>query len=281
VARLWALLRRWLRDERGSEVVEFALVIPLVVGIVWTSFELWQLMSLRAAVRTTTAQAARFITAYAAPPDGIADTISGDEACWRLQELVETSLRYQRGNMGDALGYDIHFYKIDDPNNAQWDGNVTEVNCGTLFNPLDPNGLQCNDQFGIKLNVSVPWLSVVFGLTGSSAQRTSITFGDTAVGAAPCMPYGDVTSEVWGTSCGPGGGRVAIHWQVEASFQPDLIEIYRGSPETTAPIYTLTNPYGTEGTAHDVIVPTGTSTLTIIAYGGDREMRSSVVVTCP
>jgi len=278
--RLRVNARRWLRDEMGAEVVELALVVPLLVGIVWSSFEFWQLMSLRAAVRTTTAQAARFVTAYAAPPDTIDDAMPVDEACWRLQELVDRSLRFQRGNMGDALNWEIHFFKVIDPNNAHWDGNVQEVTCSELFNRA--GGLQANDQFGVKLNVSVPWLEVLFGLTTTSTNQRTVSFSDTAVGATPGMPYGDVRASGRTLSCGPGGGRVEVCWSFDASFVPNLVEVYRGDPETTAPVYIVNNPSQYGGcSAGTITIPVGASTMTVIAYGGDRELIDSVVLTCP
>jgi len=227
--RLRGGARRWLRDEMGAEVVELALVIPLLVGIVWTSFEFWQLMSLRAAVRTTTAQAARFVTAYAAPPDTLDDAMPADEACWRLQELVDRSLRFQRGNMGDALNWEIHFFKIIDPNNAHWEGNVQEVTCSELFNRA--SGLQANDQFGVKLNVSVPWLEVLFGLTTTSTNQRTVSFSDTAVGSTPGMPYGDVRASGRTLSCGPSGGRVEVCWSFDASFVPTWSRSIAATPK--------------------------------------------------
>ena len=278
-ARLCTRFVSFARDELGSEVVEFALVIPIVVGLVWTSFEFWQLLSLRASVRTTTSQVARFITAYAAPPDTLEDAMRGDEACWRISQLIDASLRNRHGNMGDALAWDVHFYKILDANSPYWEGNVGEMDCLTLFAP--GSGLQCNDQFGVKLNVSVPWLEVIFGLTGSSTNRTTISFSDTAVGAAPCMPYGDVRASGGTLSCGPGGGQVEICWTFDASFVPDLIEVYRGNPDSSPPVYTQINPSPYGGCSPSIIIPVGASTLTVKAYGGDREMYDSVVLTCP
>ena len=282
VMRLRALWRRWLRDEMGAEVVELALVIPLLVGIVWTSFEFWQLMSLRAAVRTTTAQAARFITGYATPPENVDNAMPIDEACWRLQELVDRSLRYQRGNMGDALAWDIHFFKIIDPNNAYWVGNVSEVNCAELFShPDGQESPQGNPQFGVKLNVSVPWLEVIFGLTTSSSTARTVTFSDTAVGSTPGMPYGEVKASGRTLSCGSGGGQAEVCWTFDASFVPDRVEVYRGNPDTTAPVYVINNPSRYGGCSNSIVIPVGPSTLTVIAYGGDRELIDEVRLTCP
>ena len=69
LARLRGLLSRFGRDELGTEVVQFVLILPIAVGLLWSGFEIWQLMDLRSTVRSTVAQAVRYVSAYAAPPD--------------------------------------------------------------------------------------------------------------------------------------------------------------------------------------------------------------------
>ncbi|MFH1086131.1 MAG: TadE/TadG family type IV pilus assembly protein [Chloroflexota bacterium] len=255
LARGW---KRFLSDDRGAEVVQFALVIPLVVGIIWFSIEAWQLMSLRAALRSAVTQAARLVTAYAAPPDELDEPLPPAAVCASLEELLVRSLGELRGPLGDAVRYDVRLYRIKDPDVSAWSGNATELDCLSLMTLL-----QCNDQFAVELNARVPWQKILFGLGGVSRESFALNLSDVAMGTAPCMPFmnvENVTATV--LASGPGGCRANVTWSINSSFVPNRIEVYVGSSLACE----IFNPETVTFCAV-ALPPNRTSTVMVRAYG--------------
>lgn len=203
--RALATIGRFVCDELGSELIQFVMVLPLLLALFWTSFEIWQLMSLRAALRTTAAQAARYITAFALP-DGFYERhrYPPIPVCEGVRNLVLSSLSGYRGILGDRLGEpEITLYWIRDPSVPLWEGNVEPgisfADCSAFLSGLKPNdpadegdgacdGRISYRQFGIRVQVEVPWVRVLFGLGGASSSRFTLALADTAVGAITCFP---------------------------------------------------------------------------------------------
>ena len=261
-----SLLHRLRRDEVGAELVQLALVIPIVVGLVWFSFEAFQIVALRATVRDTVSQVSRYITAFAAPSDTIIEnpqTLRPDEVCQGIQELVGSSLASSRGNLGDSVSWEVLFFKVNDAMVSDWEGNLTPLDCWQLVNTL-----QCNEQFVVSLRIWVPWRKVLLNLGGASTTDMMLDLSDTAVGTAPCLPYLNVRGEARLVSEGPGGCTAEVCWLFEGSFVPERIEIYRGGEDY--PAHAADNPVS--GGCATIPIPAGRqTTLTIKAIAGLRE----------
>jgi Flp pilus assembly protein TadG len=263
---LGSLLRRLRRDEAGAELVQLALVIPIVVGLVWFSFEAYQIVALRSTLRETVSQVSRYLTAFAAPSDEIIDnpnTLTPDEVCQGIQTLVGSSLANSRGNLGDAVSWEVLFYRVNDTMVSNWEGNLIPLDCWQLANTL-----QCNEQFAVSLRAWVPWRKVLLNLGGASATDMMLDLSDIAVGTAPCLPYLNVRGEARLLSEGPGGCVAEVCWLFEGSFVPERLEIYRGGEDY--PVHAVNNPLS--GGCATIPLPTGRqTTLTIRAIAGLRE----------
>lgn len=257
--RMATTIGRFLSDELGSELIQFVMVLPLLMALFWTSFEIWQLMSLRAALRTTAAQAARYVTAFALP-DGFYQQhrYPPIPVCEGVRNLVIDSLSGYRGILGDRLGEpEITLYWVRDPSEPLWEGNVEPgisfADCNVFLKGLKPDDLAdegdgaCDGrisyrQFGITLRVEVPWIRVLFGLGSSSSTRFTLTLTDTAVGAITCFPSccdEGLRVRAFGLrDCADNSCTVTVRWDLgECDFVP-RIQIRQGEIE----LLTIDNP---------------------------------------
>ena len=275
ISKAASIVRRFLCDDLGAELVQFALVLPILVALLWGSFEVWQIMGLRSAVRSTVAQAARFVTAYGAPPEEMENPPPPADICWGIDQLIASSLSQHRGNLGDALSWSTTWYRIRDPTSSFWEingeRNYDEVDCLDLL-----SGFMCGGQFGVELRVTVPWQTVIFGLEGSSTTNFVLEMSDMAMGTAPCEPYCSMAAGggVVGHG-GPGGCVVEISWGFKCSYEPDRCEIFVDGhlvEERFNPVYV--NWYRTT-------VPVGRTTIRVDCYGGRRKCSDAVTVRCP
>jgi len=265
-----------MQNEQGAEIVQFALMAPILIGLVWGSFELWQIMSLRATLRTTTAQAARYITAYAAPPAEIESPLSPDQVCRGVEELIGRSLAAHRGILGDAISWEVSWYLFTDPQNPSWQNNAQQLpDCQTLVSFL--RQAECSQrQFGVRLHIAVPWQKVLFGIKGLRPESFSLEMSDTAVGDAPCMPDCAITALAAEASpAGPRGCTVYVYWNIESTYSPWL-ELYVGDRQIDAG-YVLPNPYR-------LSVSEGAHEITLVAASKEsrprRETSRSITIVC-
>jgi hypothetical protein len=272
-----------VEDQAGAEVVQFALVIPIIVGIIWFSIEAWQLMTLRTAVRTTAGQAARYITAFAGLPElqmDREDFVGVDRICAGVEELVAASLSNRRGIDGDALSWDISLYTIGDEENSDWEGNRTLLGCYDFVETVRCDALAGfdNEQFAVELTVAVPWRSILFGLRGVSETNWVFSTTEIAMGVVPCEPFLNMEANAQRIAGGPGGCRVQVTWDINASFMPNRVEIYRGSDPFPSCIV-----HNTETVDFcEITVPSGgTHTITVRAFGLRREEQAVATVHCP
>jgi hypothetical protein len=275
--------RAFCRDEAGAELVQFALVIPIVVGIIWFSVEAWQLMTLRTTVRDTAAQAARYITAYAGQPESQRDRdvfLTTDDICVGVQDLVNASLSSRRGIDGDALSWELLLYRIDNKEVSDWENNRTLLGCYDFIESVrcEPLLGLNNEQFAIELAVVVPWRSILFGLSGVSETNWVYRVTEVAMGSVPCEPFINLEASAQRIAGGPGGCRVQVMWDINASFVPNRVEVFRGSQS-----YPACTVYNTETVNYcEITVPSGgTTTITVIAYGLRREEIEQTTVYCP
>lgn len=226
VATIW---QRFLQDDRGAEVVQFALAIPILLSVVWAGIEFWQIMTLRTAVRSTAAQIARYIAAYGARPreddPEPYTSVPPEDVCANLEGLVNAALRNRRGNMGAALSWQVTLYNIQWPDDPSWEGNAVPAGgpCADFL-----AALECNQQFGIQLDVSVPWQTVIFGLSEVQSQQSTLRMSERAVGAGPCKPYCEITqatAQLVSGGSGPGGCEVDVCWELDCSFVPEYVQV--------------------------------------------------------
>lgn len=63
------LLRRLLRDERGANLVEFAVALPVLVMFIWGIFQIGLIYQANAGMQHALGEAARFATIFPTPSD--------------------------------------------------------------------------------------------------------------------------------------------------------------------------------------------------------------------
>jgi Flp pilus assembly protein TadG len=63
------LLRRLLRDERGANMVEFAVALPVLVMFIWGIFQVGLIYQANAGMQHALGEAARFATIFPTPSD--------------------------------------------------------------------------------------------------------------------------------------------------------------------------------------------------------------------
>ncbi len=277
-------LGRFARDQWGVETAEVVLVVPLLVGVVWSALEIWQIMSLRSTVRNAVSQAARYVTAYASPaPDRPYDP---GQVAWGVEKIIEDTLSRSRGIMGDALQWDIVWYHVYDPSAPAWDENILGYPMGETIYFL--SGLQCNDQFGLKLRVAAPWRTVLFGLKGTTDREWVLRLYDTAVGAVPCTPVGcefdDFNPERDITVEDPIDGycratiRWRFKWEAPFTYLPQhvwIVDEYGELLDLTTGVWPQDAVAGAiPGNQVTVRVPDGTTDVTIVA-GQFNELNPS------
>jgi hypothetical protein len=57
--------RKWLRDQRGAvDLIQFALILPIMILIIFGSYEIWRLVSVKQSLYAGTYQAARYVSLY-------------------------------------------------------------------------------------------------------------------------------------------------------------------------------------------------------------------------
>lgn len=281
-ARVQGVWGAFWRDELGAELIQFVLALPIVLGLVWTAFEAWQLMSVRAAVRTTTAQAARYVTAFGAPLEVQGPPPNPGMICAGVRQLVTESLAQQRGNLGDNLDWTIRWYQVLDSSDSRWEGNVALACIQSMDGIGDDccagllSALVCNDQFAVELEVSVPWQTVVFGLDRSATTTSVLRIAERATGSAPCVPYCSI--EVGGRTISGGDegciAEVCWGWQNKCTYEPDRCQVYVDD-ELVATVY---NPR--YDNCRRVEVPVGGASVEVICLGGRREASDSVTISC-
>jgi hypothetical protein len=280
--RALGLLNVFWHDEFGAELIQFVLVLPIMLGLMWTTFEAWQLVTVRAAIRSTASQVTRYAAAYGAPQEGQGPSTDPNMICDGVRQMVTASLAQHRGNLGDNLDWSLRWYWVLDPNSSQWDGNVELACVQTRSDSGDDccaamfSSLPCNQQFAIELEVSVPWQTVVFGLDGSTKTDAVLSITERATGSAPCVPYCGIRAGGYTISGGEEGciAEVCWGWEGLCSYEPDRCEVYVGDNL----VATAYNPR--YDNCRRVEVPVGVTSVEVICYGGNRPASTSVSIAC-
>lgn len=267
------LLRRFGKDETGSELVQFVLILPIFIAFLWGAFEFWQMMTLKSAMRVAVAQAARYVTAFAALPDTINQRPESYRVYQSAEGLIDAAMARERSIFGSALTpdmWEIRWYRVNNPEDPRWQGNLI------LLDVQDPLAdLECNDQFAIEVIARIPWRTIVFGLTGSRATDFALELSDIAMGGLPCLPECQTFAWVNSYSAGPGGCRVQIGWEFDCSYLPDRLEI-RFQDRVWRVVAPLSPGYQVIQLA-----PGESGVAEIVTFGGSQMSYVGVNVGCP
>lgn len=222
-----------VHGELGVETAQVILLVPLFIGLLWSAFEAWQIMSIKTAMRTAASQATRYVTAYNyhEGPNSPDTIIPPDRVARGVVEIVQGTLGRRRGIMGDALEWDIEWYGFRSPTVRDWDNNAYYA-ASLSQSPFFLQSLECNQQFAIRLVVEVPWRTILFGLPGKGTTDYTLVLQDVAIGAVPCLPECKIiNAQAYATSSGPGGCEMRVEWDfpfddldnAEASYVPEHI----------------------------------------------------------
>jgi len=238
-----------VHNERGVETAQVILLVPLFLGLLWSTYEAWQIMSIKSAMRTAVSQAARYVTAYNyhKGPNSPDEIVSPDQIARGVVEVVDGTLRRQRGILGNAVEWTIEWYGIRDPVDSDWDNN----HYGPVSLEQSPyffQALECNEQFAVRLIAAVDWRTILLGLPPQPEADYRLVMDEMAMGAVPCLPECRIiepgSNEV---SSGPGGCIVRPTWHfsfdvLDATYYPEYVWIE--DPDTGA---ILAGPWEVEG----------------------------------
>ena len=291
---IWATLRRFFDDELGVESVQFVLVVPIVLGILWTGFEVWQIVTLRTRVRNTVSEAARYVSAYGALNENLVGEpyYEDGDICNSVRMLVSASLSEGQSTLGSrVLDYTtVRWYAIKDPTDPHWAGNAFETSCLGLLSHLrgtaegsEPRDFYERGFFGVRIDVTVPWHTVIFGLGGFSDSDFVLRISDTAVGSTTNIPYAQPSAEDISINCDPGGAEgcaCEVRWRFDHfSYVPDRVEVFVG--EDSAGVFTIAGerPEPVGGWPSIDVPPEGEN-VEVVFYGDGRRSSAGEYATC-
>jgi hypothetical protein len=163
-------LRAWLKDCRGAyELVQFALVLPVFVLILYGSFELVKLVSIRQSLESGTYQAARYLSVYHMYYyDSQYDRTGADDTA-RAERLVwDSVLSNGYVSAGMPIQLQIRYFN----GAGQEITTPVEFPCPEIRDALaDPNN--SNLIFTVRTRLTIPWQTSLLGLSMGSVTLTS------------------------------------------------------------------------------------------------------------
>jgi len=163
-------LRALLRDERGAvELIQLALLVPVFITILYGSFELVKVLSIRQSLDAGTYQAARYLSVY---HESYVDSSFN-------RPLAEDQLRAERLIWESLLGNP--FITEDDPPTIvirYFDRDGVQMASPVNFPcPQIPNNRSLLDDprmvFTVYAQATVPWRASVLGVTIGTITLTS------------------------------------------------------------------------------------------------------------
>jgi len=86
----------WLKDRRGAQLIEFVLILPLLVFLLFAGWEVYKVISVKISLNTGVYRATRSLS-----PVNPADPVVWEAAKWRARDIVEAALR-DNELVGDA-----------------------------------------------------------------------------------------------------------------------------------------------------------------------------------
>ncbi|MBM4429671.1 MAG: pilus assembly protein, partial [Chloroflexi bacterium] len=151
------------KDNRGSyELLQFALILPIFVVILYGSFELTKLISIRQSLDAGTYQAARYLSVYHtsyAHPERVKPR-PGDDTL-RALRLIWESLQANSYLTGDpAVRLSVRYFNAL----GQEIRSPADLNCSDMESALarqETNGLI----FTVRAELTLPWRASVLGIS--------------------------------------------------------------------------------------------------------------------
>ncbi len=160
-------LRLWRSDDRGAyELVQFALILPVFIVILYGSFELLKVVSVRHSLDSGVYQAARYLSVYHREyyNENYNRPVQDDQL--QAERLVWQSILANPFVTEDALpSIVIRYFNRD---GAEITSPVN-FPCGQIRQLVnDPNLM-----FTVRAQATIPWKGTVLGLSLGSIQISS------------------------------------------------------------------------------------------------------------
>jgi hypothetical protein len=163
-------MKKPTRDERGSvDLIQLVLVLPIFVLLLYGSFEIWKIVSVKQSLGAATYQAARCRSVYS-KCNQVPSMEDDDFRCERvlLNELEDNS--FVDGE--DLVGVEIRYRNEDGDVIC-----VLAVNQHLMPEKIscqqDPTQLGRNQKFDVEAALFLPWPIVVPGLSFEGDEATS------------------------------------------------------------------------------------------------------------
>lgn len=130
---------KFIRDKQGASTVAYLLVLPLFIMIVFGSFQMWRIISIKQSLHVGAYQTVRCLTMYDDRGTGLAG----------CESLLRAKLA-QNGLIDDAAlaSLDIRYFLTEEHQEYP-------INDPTLDLP------ECGDAFRMKTSLSLPWSIVI------------------------------------------------------------------------------------------------------------------------
>jgi hypothetical protein len=163
-------LKAWLKDRRGAyDLIQFALVLPVFVLILYGSFELIKLVSIRQSLESGTYQAARYLSVYHMYYyDSQYDRSAVDDTARAERLIWDSVLANSYLSAGMPIQLQIRYF------NGAGEEIATPVDfqCPDIRNAL--NSPYSNKLiFAVRTRLTVPWQTSLLGLSMGSVTLTS------------------------------------------------------------------------------------------------------------
>lgn len=141
IKRMGVFLNRWhwLRKAGGSEIIEFAVSMPILMVLVVGVYDFGSAFTLKHRLEAAAREGARFASSQQRPPESAGSTCGAPTSVCLVRDVVDKSLI--ASNVPDCgLGTSAAFYGT--PNSYTWTFNGT---CGSFSlkverNTLNPTG---------------------------------------------------------------------------------------------------------------------------------------------
>jgi hypothetical protein len=163
-------LRALLEDETGAyDLIQFALIVPIFVIILYGSFELMKLISIRQSLDSGTYQAARYLSVYHKfyydsqyNRGNVDDTLRAERLIW--ESLQANSFIYEDTPLQVVVRYfNGAGEEIPSP---------VDFPCWDIRNSLNHPDTS-NLVFTVRTQLTLPWQTSVLGLSMGSITLTS------------------------------------------------------------------------------------------------------------
>ncbi len=159
-----------IRDRRGSaDLIQLTLVLPIFVLLIYGSFEVWKIVSVKQSLGAATYQAARCRSVYN-DCNGVSDIEDDDFNCERvlLNEVADNGFVDQE----DLIGAEIR-YRDEQGNVICVVGVNQNLDIEKLGCPEDPaGGLGRNEKFDVEAELFLPWPIFIPGLFSDRSGGT-------------------------------------------------------------------------------------------------------------